>query len=223
MNGERPAASIGSASHERSARAPFPKPPKSARDQEQRSRLVRALQWAYAWMKSSPWAKPLGKGLLAAFALGLLAALGGSALAGAKDASTSAGTGPPASAAPATTVLAETVIEAPHVGAGAGAGSTAGGSANANDGGSLPVEQAHPPSTPASATGKASAENPVSLNSATLEDLRRLPGIGPKKAEAILALRTKLGKFKRPEDLMRVKGIGRGTFKKLRPLVRVDE
>ena len=85
------------------------------------------------------------------------------------------------------------------------------------------MDPAHPPSSPAGATGKASAENPVSLNSATLEDLRRLPGIGPKKAEAILALRTKLGKFKRPEDLMRVKGIGRGTFKKLRPLVRVDD
>lgn len=198
-------------------RAPFPK--NAENEGDRRSRFVRVLQWIYAWMKGSPWAKPIGKGLLAALALGLLAALGGSALAGAKDASTSAGTGPPASATPATTVLAETVIEAPH----AGASATEAADVVANDGGGVPVDPAHPPSTPAGAAGKATAENPVSLNSATFEDLRRLPGIGPKKAEAILALRTKLGKFKRPEDLMRVKGIGRGTFKKLRPLVRVDD
>ena len=73
------------------------------------------------------------------------------------------------------------------------------------------------------AAGKATPENPVSLNTATFEDLRRLPGVGPKKAEAILALRAKIGKFRRPEDLMRVKGIGRGTFKKLRPLVTVTD
>lgn len=222
MSGEQPASSLRSASRGRTALTSFPKPGEARTDvRERRARVMGALQWVYAWMKTSPWAKPIGKGLLAVLALGLLAALGGSALAGAKDASPSAGTGPPASAAPATTVLAETVIEAPHAGASATGNGSA--NANANDGGGLPVDPAHPPSSPAGATGKASAENPVSLNSATLEDLRRLPGIGPKKAEAILALRTKLGKFKRPEDLMRVKGIGRGTFKKLRPLVRVDD
>lgn len=216
MSGERPVASVLALPRERPPRTPFTSPAEAERDR--RSRFVRALQWIYAWTKGSPWTKPIGKGLLAALALGLLAALGGSALAGAKDANMSAGTGPPASAAPATTVLAETVIEAPR------AGSSGNEPANVvpDGGGGVPIDPAHPPS-PAGAAGKATPENPVSLNSATFEDLRRLPGIGPKKAEAILALRTKLGKFKRPEDLMRVKGIGRGTFKKLRPLVRVDD
>jgi competence protein ComEA len=60
------------------------------------------------------------------------------------------------------------------------------------------------------------------LNLANIDDLRRLPGIGPKRAEAILALRTKIGRFHSVEELLRVKGIGRATLRRLRPLVRVD-
>jgi competence protein ComEA len=81
----------------------------------------------------------------------------------------------------------------------------------------LPPDAATPtPST------RASPESPVVLNSASLEDLRRLPGVGPKRAEAILNLRTRLGGFRRIEDLLRVRGIGRATLKRLRPLVKVD-
>jgi competence protein ComEA len=69
---------------------------------------------------------------------------------------------------------------------------------------------------------RATAEDPVILNLANTDDLRRLPGIGPKRAEAILALRTKIGRFHNVEELLRVKGIGRATLRRLRPLVRVD-
>jgi competence protein ComEA len=62
----------------------------------------------------------------------------------------------------------------------------------------------------------------VFLNSAGLDDLKRLPGVGPKRAEAILALRQRLGRFQRLEDLVRVKGIGRNAIKKWRSLVRLD-
>lgn len=62
----------------------------------------------------------------------------------------------------------------------------------------------------------------VELNTATLEDLRRLPGIGPRRATAILELRAKLGGFRKLEDLMRVRGLGRGAMKRLRPLVTVN-
>jgi competence protein ComEA len=68
----------------------------------------------------------------------------------------------------------------------------------------------------------ATADDPVFLNQATAEDLRRLPGIGPKKADAILALRHRMGRFRQVEDLLKVKGIGRGTLKRLRPLVKLD-
>ena len=67
------------------------------------------------------------------------------------------------------------------------------------------------------------AEDPrVELNTAKLEDLRRLPGIGPRRASAILELRAKLGGFRRLEDLMRVRGLGRGAMKRLRPLVTIN-
>jgi competence protein ComEA len=80
-------------------------------------------------------------------------------------------------------------------------------------------------STPTSSSpphSPASAEDPVTLNTATFEDLRRLPGIGDKRANAILALRAQLGRFRAVEDLLKVKGIGRAMLKRLRPLVRLD-
>ena len=59
----------------------------------------------------------------------------------------------------------------------------------------------------------------LDLNSATAAELEELPGIGPAKAQAIVALRNRLGRFGRVEDLMRVRGIGRATFRRLRPLL----
>jgi len=79
------------------------------------------------------------------------------------------------------------------------------------------------PPAPTSATrAHASPTEPVFLNHASVDELRRLPGVGPKRAEAILVLRQRLGRFQRVEDLLRVKGVGRGAVKKWRPLVRLD-
>lgn len=85
---------------------------------------------------------------------------------------------------------------------------------------SAPATTAPPPTT--DHAKRATVDDPVTLNTATLEDLERLPGIGPKRAAAILELRQKLGRFRQVEDLMRVKGVGRATLKKLRPIVRLD-
>jgi competence protein ComEA len=80
-----------------------------------------------------------------------------------------------------------------------------------------------PPPAPPSSRGQATPDDPVYLNTATVDDLRRLPGIGEKRANAIVALRTRLGgRLRAVEDLMKVKGIGRTTLKRLRPLVRLD-
>jgi competence protein ComEA len=57
----------------------------------------------------------------------------------------------------------------------------------------------------------------VIVNRAKIEDLRKIPGIGPKRAEAILALRAKLKQFKRPTELLRVKGIGPKSLVKMQP------
>lgn len=66
------------------------------------------------------------------------------------------------------------------------------------------------------------ADGKVILNLATEDDLRHLPGVGATRARAILALRTRLKRFGRVEDLLKVKGFGRRTMARLRPLVRVD-
>jgi competence protein ComEA len=80
-----------------------------------------------------------------------------------------------------------------------------------------------PAPAPAGAShGRATPTEPVYLNQASVDELRRLPGVGPKRAEAILVLRQRLGRFQRIEDLLRVKGVGRGAVKKWRPLVRLD-
>lgn len=69
---------------------------------------------------------------------------------------------------------------------------------------------------------RATPEDPVILNAATEADLVRLPSVGPKRAQAILELRARLGRFRHVEDLLRVRGIGRATLRKIRPLVRLD-
>jgi competence protein ComEA len=61
----------------------------------------------------------------------------------------------------------------------------------------------------------------VNLNTATLNDLLELPGIGPGRAKAILAYRDSRGAFAAPADLERVPGIGGRLAERLAPLVRV--
>ncbi len=60
----------------------------------------------------------------------------------------------------------------------------------------------------------------VDLNLATEEELRRLPGVGPARARAVVALRTRLGRLKSVDDLARIKGFGRALVRRLRPMVR---
>ena len=61
----------------------------------------------------------------------------------------------------------------------------------------------------------------VNLNTATVEELQALPGIGPVLAQRIVEHRTTRGPFQRPEELIEVKGIGPRTFERLRPYVTV--
>ena len=54
----------------------------------------------------------------------------------------------------------------------------------------------------------------VRLNSASIEQLMQLNGVGQKKAEAIVEYRNKNGKFNSVEDFMKIKGIGPALFNK---------
>lgn len=64
------------------------------------------------------------------------------------------------------------------------------------------------------------APDRLDLNSATKEELERLPGVGPARARAILAYRDRDGPFAEPMDLDRVPGIGPGLARRLAALVR---
>lgn len=61
----------------------------------------------------------------------------------------------------------------------------------------------------------------IDLNTATLSDLTRLPGIGEKKGQAIIDKRTELGGFQSVDQLLEVRGIGEGILARISPYVTV--
>jgi comEA protein len=83
-----------------------------------------------------------------------------------------------------------------------------------------PVTEADDDDEPRS-RGKA-LRGKLNLNTASGEQLQLLPGVGPAKSERILEYRQKSGKFRRVQDLRRVKGFGQKTLKKLTPYLAVD-
>jgi competence protein ComEA len=63
----------------------------------------------------------------------------------------------------------------------------------------------------------------LNLNRATVEDLRRLPGVGPMLAGQIIRARERQGPFTTIDDLLRVPGMGSKKFERIRDLVTVGE
>ena len=61
----------------------------------------------------------------------------------------------------------------------------------------------------------------VNLNTATVQQLDTLPGIGATVAARIIEYRQKNGPFKKIEELMNVRGVGEKNFLKLKPQITV--
>ncbi|HJG31334.1 MAG TPA: helix-hairpin-helix domain-containing protein [Collinsella ihuae] len=74
---------------------------------------------------------------------------------------------------------------------------------------------------PASPGGASSDASPVNINTASVDDLDTLPGVGPSTAQAIVDDRAQNGAFASIEDIMRVSGIGEKKFEKLKGLICV--
>lgn len=64
--------------------------------------------------------------------------------------------------------------------------------------------------------------HPINLNTATIQELEQLSGIGPATAKAIIQFRTKSGPFRRVEDLLAIRGISKHKLEMLRPYVIVN-
>jgi competence protein ComEA len=171
-------------------------------------------------MRFGAWAREslVARGIAILLGLGVLAMIGGSALAGVGGARPAPSSIPSAAPTPAPAAMV-------------------GGDALA-DGGAIPITRPEllprappesspfpeaPPASAAPPAARATPDDPVDLNTAQAGDLRRLPGVGAKRAEAILALRARLpgGRFHQIEDLLKVKGVGRAMLKRLHPLVRL--
>lgn len=69
---------------------------------------------------------------------------------------------------------------------------------------------------------KQEEKNVVNLNTATLEQLMTIPGIGQNKANSIIAYREEHGSFHTVEDIMKITGIKEGVFKKIKDYITVD-
>ena len=63
----------------------------------------------------------------------------------------------------------------------------------------------------------------ININSADVEELTDLPGIGPAYAKRIVEYRKEFGPFKTIEDLLNVRGIGDRTFEKIRDRITIKE
>jgi competence protein ComEA len=62
----------------------------------------------------------------------------------------------------------------------------------------------------------------ININTASTDELTQLKGVGAKKAAAIVEYRETNGPFKRPEDLLKVPGIGTKTFKANQERIAVE-
>ena len=61
----------------------------------------------------------------------------------------------------------------------------------------------------------------VNINTASLDELQAISGVGQKKAEAIIAYREENGRFQTAEDLMNVSGFGEKSFERIKTSITV--
>lgn len=75
--------------------------------------------------------------------------------------------------------------------------------------------------TPISHPATPESPQAIDINTASSEDLERLPGIGAKTAEKIIVHREKFGMFRRKEHLLLVDGISEKKFRAISALISV--
>ena len=66
------------------------------------------------------------------------------------------------------------------------------------------------------------SENAVNINTASLEELQKIPNIGAKTAVKIIEYREKFGGFRKPEHLLLIDRISDVRFREMRSLVKTE-
>jgi len=67
----------------------------------------------------------------------------------------------------------------------------------------------------------AASDGKININTAGVEELVKLERIGEKYAQRIIEYREKNGPFEKPEDIMKVKSIGKGKFGKIKDQITI--
>ena len=91
---------------------------------------------------------------------------------------------------------------------------------NANQG-YIPVQNAINAYTQPTINGTIAYDGRIDLNTASIQQLQLLPGIGETLAQRIIDYRTEHGNFSSIEDLMNVNGIGEKKFEAIKPYVKI--
>ena len=77
--------------------------------------------------------------------------------------------------------------------------------------------------SPGLAAAKPAPTDKVNINTATIEELTTLPGVGPTLAGRVVEYREKAGRFASVEELLNVKGIGEKNFEKIAEWLTVGD
>jgi competence protein ComEA len=86
---------------------------------------------------------------------------------------------------------------------------------------SLKNRHIHISTSPMPAAYKITLKIPVAINSATLEELDTIPGIGPQLAEKIIHYRSINGPFKAADEIKNVPGMGKIRYLKIKPYISI--
>ncbi|MGI8786325.1 MAG: ComEA family DNA-binding protein [Pyrinomonadaceae bacterium] len=66
------------------------------------------------------------------------------------------------------------------------------------------------------------SDSAININTASVEELEKLPRVGRETARAIVEQRERFGKFHKPEHLILVRRISDAKFRELRGLIKVE-
>lgn len=87
--------------------------------------------------------------------------------------------------------------------------------------GDAPTEDPNALNLPGATETPPSNSDLININTASLEELDSLPGIGPTIAQRIIDYREENGEFDSIEDIMNVSGVGPSTFEQIQDLITV--